>query len=41
MFKDDGYLLDMLIAARLLHQFTNNETWESFSTDQKLQCYAS
>jgi uncharacterized protein with HEPN domain len=37
MLKDDGYVLDMLIAARLLHRFTEGEDWDTFSADEKLQ----
>jgi len=34
MWRDDAYLLDMLLAARKVCQFTQNTTWEQFQADE-------
>ena len=37
MWRDDAYLLDMLLAARKVCKFTQNTTWEQFQTDELMQ----
>ena len=37
MWRDDAYLLDMLLAARKVCQFTQNVTWKQFKADELLQ----
>ena len=37
MPKDDGFLLDMLLAARLLRKFAEGTTWEIFQKDEMIQ----
>jgi len=37
MWRDDAYLLDMLLAARKVQQFTRNITWEDFEHDDLTQ----
>lgn len=37
MWRDDAYLLDMLLAARKVCKFTQNATWEQFQTDELMQ----
>jgi len=37
MWRDDAYLLDMLIAARKVRQFTRDVTWEQFENDDLTQ----
>jgi uncharacterized protein with HEPN domain len=37
MWRDDAYLLDMLLAARKVCQFTQNTTWEQFQADELMQ----
>ncbi|GAG12859.1 unnamed protein product [marine sediment metagenome] len=37
MWRDDAYLLDMLLAARKVREFTKNATWEQFETDDLTQ----
>jgi len=37
MWRDDAYLLDMLLAAKKVCQFTQNTTWERFQADELMQ----
>jgi uncharacterized protein with HEPN domain len=37
MWRDDAYLLDMLLAARKVQQFTQGVTWNQFQGDDLLQ----
>ena len=37
MWRDDAYLLDMLIAARKVRKFTRNIIWEQFEDDDLVQ----
>ncbi len=37
MWRDDAYLLDMLLAARKVCKFTQNATWEQFQTNELMQ----
>jgi len=37
MWRDDAYLLDMLLAARKVREFTKSATWEQFETDDLTQ----
>lgn len=37
MWRDDAYLLDMLIAAREIREFTLGITWEQFQTNRMMQ----
>jgi uncharacterized protein with HEPN domain len=37
MWRDDAYLLDMLIAARKVCEFTRNIVWEQFENDDLIQ----
>jgi uncharacterized protein with HEPN domain len=37
MWRDDAYLLDMLIAARKVREFTRDVTWEQFEDDDLVQ----
>jgi uncharacterized protein with HEPN domain len=37
MWRDDAYLLDMLLAARKVQQFTRDVAWQSFQSDEILQ----
>jgi uncharacterized protein with HEPN domain len=37
MSRDDAYLVDMLEAARTVQRFTEEVTWEAFSSDEVLQ----
>ncbi len=37
MWRDDAYLLDMLLAARKVQQFTQGMTWDQFRGDELLQ----
>ncbi len=37
MWRDDAYLLDMLIAAREIRGFTDGVTWERFQSDRMMQ----
>lgn len=37
MSKDDAWLLDMLLAARQVRNFTQGVTWETFQTNDVLQ----
>jgi len=37
MWRDDAYLLDMLLAAGKVREFTKNATWEQFETDDLTQ----
>lgn len=37
MWRDDAYLLDMLLAARKVRDFTKNVTWEQFLDDELTQ----
>jgi len=37
MWRDDAYILDMLIAARKVESFTEGVTWEKFNADDLLQ----
>ena len=37
MWRDDAYLLDMLLAARKVREFTHNVTWEQFKDDDLIQ----
>jgi uncharacterized protein with HEPN domain len=37
MWRDDAYLLDMLLAARKAQTFTRGVTWEQFQNDEVLQ----
>jgi len=35
MWRDDAYLLDMLLAARKIRDFTDGVTWEKFQDSAK------
>lgn len=37
MWRDDAFLLDMLLAARKAQQFTQDVSWENFQSDDLLQ----
>ena len=37
MWRDDAYLLDMLLAARKVLKFTRDITWDQFSADDLVQ----
>ena len=37
MWRDDAYLLDMLLAARKVRQFTQGVGWEQFEKDDLIQ----
>jgi uncharacterized protein with HEPN domain len=37
MWRDDAYMLDMLIAARKVENFASGVTWEKFRADELLQ----
>lgn len=37
MWRDDAYLLDMLLAARKVIQFTHDISWERFERDELVQ----
>lgn len=37
MWRDDAYLLDMLIAARIARQFSEELTWENFRRNSLYQ----
>ena len=37
MWRDDAYLLDMLLAARKVQDFTQDMTWEQFQVDDLTQ----
>ena len=37
MWRDDAYLLDMLLAARKVRDFTRNVTQEQFQSDEIVQ----
>lgn len=37
MWRDDAYMLDMLLAARKVENFTGGVSWEKFKTDDLLQ----
>lgn len=37
MWRDDAYLLDMLLAARKVLEFTCDITWEQFKVDDLVQ----
>ncbi len=37
MWRDDAYLLDMLLAARKVQNFTQNVAWEQFQSDELIQ----
>jgi len=37
MWRDDAYMLDMLLASRKVQSFTDSENWEKFKTDDLLQ----
>ena len=37
MWRDEAYLLDMLLAARKVQSFTEGVTWDQFQTDEILQ----
>jgi uncharacterized protein with HEPN domain len=37
MWRDDAYVLDMLLAARKAQKFTHNVNWEQFIADDLLQ----
>ena len=37
MWRDDAYLLDMLLAARKIRDFTEGVTWEKFQDDELTQ----
>ncbi len=37
MWRDDAYMLDMLIAPRKVENFAGGITWEKFETDELLQ----
>ena len=37
MWRDDAYLLDMLLAARKAQAFTRGVSWEQFQNDEILQ----
>lgn len=37
MWREDAYLLDMLLAARKVRNFTQGITWEQFQSDEIVQ----
>jgi uncharacterized protein with HEPN domain len=37
MWRDEAFLLDMLLAARKVREFTRDIGWEQFQTDEVLQ----
>jgi uncharacterized protein with HEPN domain len=37
MWRDDAYMLDMLLAARKVQSFTDRANWETFKSDDLLQ----
>ena len=37
MWRDEAYLLDMLLAARKVRQFSQGVTWERFQDDELVQ----
>ena len=37
MWRDDAYLLDMLLAARKIRDFTQDVGWEQFQSDELMQ----
>jgi uncharacterized protein with HEPN domain len=37
MWRDDAYMLDMLLSARKVQEFTRDADWEAFSSDELLQ----
>jgi len=37
MWRDDAYMLDMLLAARKVENFTGDVSWEKFKADDLLQ----
>jgi uncharacterized protein with HEPN domain len=37
MWRDDAYLLDMLLAAHKVQNFTQNVAWEQFQSDELIQ----
>jgi len=37
MWRDAAYLLDMLLAARKVRQFTQGVNWEQFASDDLIQ----
>ncbi|HUT28780.1 MAG TPA: DUF86 domain-containing protein [Sedimentisphaerales bacterium] len=37
MWRDDAYLLDMLLAARKVGEFTRDVSWERFQADELMQ----
>jgi len=37
MWRDEAYLLDMLLAARKVRQFSQGVTWERFQADELMQ----
>jgi len=37
MWRDEAYLLDMLLAAQKVQQFTAGSTWDQFQRDELLQ----
>ena len=37
MWRDDAYMLDMLLAARKVQSFTQNVSWEQFRHDDLLE----
>lgn len=37
MWRDDAYILDMLLAARKVESFTKDVTWKKFKADDLLQ----
>ncbi|MBK8269515.1 MAG: DUF86 domain-containing protein [Planctomycetes bacterium] len=37
MSKDEGWILDMILAARKVREFAKGVSWESFRTDEIIQ----
>lgn len=37
MWRDDAFVLDMLLAAREIREFTQSATWEQFQTHRMMQ----
>jgi uncharacterized protein with HEPN domain len=37
MWRDDAYVLDMVLAAREIRQFTDSATWDRFQSDRMMQ----
>ena len=37
MWRDDAYMLDMLLASRKVQSFTDSVSWETFKVDDLLQ----